>query len=208
LFPVVYQGQEQHLSGAYNPLNREAVWLSDYNTSSPLYTYTTFLNTFRNNVINASSDYLTYFNHVVYNDSNTLAMRKGYDGRQVITVLNNDGENGVSRGLSLSNEQTGYNASMVVTDIVSCTNTTVDGNGTFEVVIANGLPKVFYPATLVDSTSCLRMTTTTTTLPSASSTATSKPKKSGAMKVADWSGLTAMVICLWAMVGIMIGLTR
>jgi hypothetical protein len=28
------------------------------------------------------------------------------------------------------------------------------------------------------------------------------------MKVADWSGLTAMGICLWAMVGIMIGLTR
>ena len=136
-------------------------------------------------------------------------MRKGYDGRQVITVLNNDGENGGSRGLSLSNEQTGYNASMVVTDIVSCTNTTVDSNGTFEVVIMNGLPKVFYPATLVDSTSCLRTTTTTTTtLPSASSTATSKPKKSSAMKVADWSGLVALGIWLWAMVSIMIDLTK
>ena len=133
-------------------------------------------------------------------------MRKGYDGRQVITVLNNDGENGASRRLSLSNEQTGYNASMVVTDIVSCTNTTVDGNGTLEVVIANGLPKVFYPATLVDSMNCPRRTTTT--LPSALSTATSKPKNSGTVKVTDWSGLVALEICLWAMVGIMMGLTR
>jgi alpha-amylase len=126
-------------------------------------------------------------------------MRKGYDGRQVITVLNNDGEDGASRVLLLSNEKTGYNASMVVTDVVSCTNSTVDGNGTLEVVIANGLPHVYYPASLIpdDSTLCLKKTTTTTTtLPSATSTTTSKPKKSGAIKVNTWSGLAALWICL------------
>lgn len=59
----VYQGQEQHLSGAYNPVNREAVWLSGYNTSGPLYPYITTLNAFRNQVVDGSSDYLTYFKY-------------------------------------------------------------------------------------------------------------------------------------------------
>jgi alpha-amylase len=95
-------------------LNREAAWLSKYETNSPLYIYTTFLNSFRSSVINGSSDYLTYFNWVVYNNTNTLAMRKGYDGRQVITILNNDGENGAARVLGLDNAKTGYNASMII----------------------------------------------------------------------------------------------
>jgi alpha-amylase len=190
-------------------LNREAVWLTGYNTSSPLYTYTTFLNALRNYVINASSDYLTYFNWAVYNDTNTLVMRKGFDGRQVITILNNDGENGTSRDLSLSTEKTGYNASMVVTDVVSCTNTTVDGNGTLVVVITNGLPKVFYPASLAGSATCLSaLSTATTTLPSATSTATSKPKKSGATKIADWNGLAPLGVWLWVTVVAAMVLTR
>jgi alpha-amylase len=161
-----------------------------------LYSYIRFLNSFRSQVINASSDYLTYFNWVVHNDTNTLAMRKGYDGRQVITVLNNDGEAGVSRALSLSNEQTGYNSSIVVTDVISCTNLTVDGNGTLSVTIANGLPNVFYPASLLaDSTIC--HSTTTATLPSATATSSPKPKKNGAVKVGDWDKLAFLGVCSW-----------
>jgi hypothetical protein len=169
--------------------------------------YITSLNTFRSQVINASSNYLTYFNWIVYNDTNTLIMRKGYDGRQVITVLNNDGEGGASRQLSLSNEQTGYNASMVVTDIISCTNSTVDDNGTLGVVIANGLPTVFYPASLLaDSIIC--HSSTTTTHPSATASSTSSAKKNSARKLNDWKGPAILGMCSWMMVGAIARLMR
>ena len=52
-------------------------------------------------------------------------------------MLNNDGESSASRTLSRSKEKTGYNVSMTVTDIISCTNSLVDGNGTLEGVIEN-----------------------------------------------------------------------
>jgi alpha-amylase len=34
--PIIYQGQEQQFSGADVPRNREALWLSGYNTGSTL----------------------------------------------------------------------------------------------------------------------------------------------------------------------------
>lgn len=128
-------------------------------------------------------------------------MRKGYDGRQVITVLNNDGESGTSRSLSLSNEKTGYNGSIMVTDVINCTNSTVDGNGTLEVTIANGLPNVFYPARLLaDSTIC--HSTRTATVPTATATSTSKPKKSRAVRLDDWGTILGLQICCWGSVAI------
>ena len=124
-------------------------------------------------------------------------------------MLNNDGENGVSRSLSLSNEETGYNASMVVTDLISCTNSTVDENGALVIVIASGLPKVFYPASLAASATCLSaVKTATTTLPPATSTATSKPKKSGAIKASDWNGMAPLGVCFWVMVVALMCLMR
>jgi hypothetical protein len=35
--PIIYAGQEQHYNGGNDPYNREATWLSGYNTSSVLY---------------------------------------------------------------------------------------------------------------------------------------------------------------------------
>ncbi|KAI9734150.1 MAG: hypothetical protein M1818_006645 [Claussenomyces sp. TS43310] len=154
--PIVYQGQEQHLTGAHNPLNREAIWLSAYNTGAPLYNFTTSLNIFRSHVIGTSPNYTNYNSDVTYNDSSTLALRKGINGSQVVTVLTNRGEAGQASVLSLSMNATGYDPGMVVTDVVSCSNATVDGNGTLSVKIDSGLPTVFYPASLlVDTSICV-----------------------------------------------------
>ena len=52
--PIVYQGQEQHYNaegGSSTPYNREAIWLSGYNTDAELYQLVTSLNAIRHNAI-------------------------------------------------------------------------------------------------------------------------------------------------------------
>ncbi|KAK9352807.1 alpha-amylase [Lipomyces doorenjongii] len=141
--PIIYYGQEQGLSGGGDPANREALWLTGYDTSSTLYTHIASLNQIRNHAIYISDTYLTYQNWVIYSDSSTLAMRKGFDGNQIITVLSNLGSSGSSYTLTLSN--TGYTASSVVYEVLMCTAVTIDSSGNLAVPMANGLPKVFYP---------------------------------------------------------------
>lgn len=58
--PIIYAGQEQHYKGGSDPNNREATWLSGYNTDSPLYKLIGKANAVRNQAIFASDRYLTY----------------------------------------------------------------------------------------------------------------------------------------------------
>lgn len=69
-------------------------------------------------------------------------MRKGYDGSQLITVLNNLGVSGTSYTLNLAD--TGWKSGQVVYDLLSCTSTTVASDGTLHVPIFSGLPRVYY----------------------------------------------------------------
>lgn len=54
--PMIYQGQEQHLDGAGSPENREALWLSGYDTSAPLYKLITKLNKIRKHAYNLDNN--------------------------------------------------------------------------------------------------------------------------------------------------------
>lgn len=58
--PIIYAGQEQHYSGGSVPYNREAVWLSGYNTDSELYRLIAQVNAVRNKAIYQAEDYITY----------------------------------------------------------------------------------------------------------------------------------------------------
>lgn len=58
--PIIYAGQEQHYSGGSDPANREATWLSGYDTSSELYTFIAVSNAIRNHAINVDDGYVTY----------------------------------------------------------------------------------------------------------------------------------------------------
>ena len=57
--PIVYAGQEQQFSGAKDPENREALWLSGYNTKSELYTLISKANGIRNHAIKHNKNYVT-----------------------------------------------------------------------------------------------------------------------------------------------------
>ncbi|KAJ5584238.1 uncharacterized protein N7459_004038, partial [Penicillium hispanicum] len=142
--PIIYAGQEQHYNGANDPYNREAVWLSGYNTDSALYKLIAKANAVRNHAIFQDEKYITYKNFPIYQDQTTLAMRKGYAGKQTITVVSNLGAGGSQYTLFLPN--TGFDAGAVVTEVITCTNITVNGSGHVAVPMASGAPRILYPS--------------------------------------------------------------
>jgi alpha-amylase len=89
--PIIYAGQEQHYSGNGDPFNREATWLSRYNRQSELYKYTAAINQVRNQAIALDPGYLTYQIYSIYSEAKLVAFRKGYDGKQIISVITNGG---------------------------------------------------------------------------------------------------------------------
>ncbi|EKG10746.1 hypothetical protein MPH_12129 [Macrophomina phaseolina MS6] len=142
--PIIYEGQEQHFAGAEDPDNREAVWLSGYNTNADLYRFTASVNQIRNQAIAKDANYLTYKNWVIYSDTTTIAMRKGFDGFQLITVLSNKGARGDAYTLNLGN--TGWTSGTRVVEILTCSTVTVTSSNTVTVPMANGLPRIYFAA--------------------------------------------------------------
>ena len=138
--PIIYAGQEQHYAGGNDPSNREATWLSGYNTQAPLYTHVAQLNQIRARAIAQDATYLTYQSYPIYTDTSTIAMRKGFDGNQIVSVLSNLGSGGANYTLQLTGS--GFAAGSTVVEILSCTDITVDGSGTVPVDMSGGAPRV------------------------------------------------------------------
>lgn len=139
--PIVYQGQEQHYNaegGSSTPYNREALWLSGYNTDAELYQLVTSLNAIRHNAIADDDSYTTTQNSHVCNDYTNIAMKKG----DVLTVLTNVGSSGANYSLSIDS---GYDANTELTELLTCDTLTVSSNGTAAVPMGAGLPRVYYP---------------------------------------------------------------
>ncbi|EAW10463.1 alpha-amylase [Aspergillus clavatus NRRL 1] len=141
--PIIYAGQEQHYKGGEDPANREAVWLSGYSTTSDLYKLIAASNAIRNHAVSKDKAYVTYKQNAIYKDTSTIALRKGTDGSQVITVLSNLGASGKKYTLSLGGS--GYKSGDKLTEIYTCTKVTVDSNGNIPVPMESGEPRVFYP---------------------------------------------------------------
>ncbi|PQE33091.1 hypothetical protein CJF32_00007648 [Rutstroemia sp. NJR-2017a WRK4] len=153
--PIIYQGQEQHFSGASVPTNREALWLSSYSTSSTYYTFIASVNQIRNQAIYKDATYLSYKAYPIYSDSHVIAMRKGFTNYQIIGVFNNMGASGSTYTLTLTSSETGFTAGMQVVEVLSCVTATTDGSGNLGVGMQGGLPRVYYPrAPLVGSGIC------------------------------------------------------
>ncbi|KAI9691345.1 MAG: hypothetical protein M1820_009724 [Bogoriella megaspora] len=184
--PILYQGQEQHLSGNDTPYNREAIWTTKYNTTSPLYTFVQTLNQIRAQAVVASENYTIYNNYVIYQDLHTLAMRKGFNDSQMITILSNLGVFGSNYNLSLTQAETGFRPGTALTELLSCTNTTIGTYGNLTIPMGQGLPKVYYPTNLLSGSGmCGTLKTASTksgfASPTASPTPSSTATPSGAV---------------------------
>jgi len=168
--PIIYEGQEQHFSGGSVPENREVIWTTDYSTTDPMFSHITTLNSLRNWAIKVDSGYTTYKLYPIYQDSSTIATRKGTDGTQMIGVFSNLGSGGSTYTLTLSG--TGYTSGQVVMEIFTCTEVTTDSSGNIAVPMASGLPRVFYPVSALSGSGICGQGTGASTTTSTSSCAT------------------------------------
>ena len=144
--PIIYQGQEQHFSGASDPNNREPLWTSNYATSNELYTWIQKLNQIRNQAVYVGgTTYTTYQAWPMAPDSKTIVLRKGVAGSQVVSVHTNVGANGGSHSVSLGSDYTGFTANQALTEVMSCATVTTDGSGTLAFT-QGPETKVFFPS--------------------------------------------------------------
>ncbi|OKO97278.1 Alpha-amylase A type-3 [Penicillium subrubescens] len=158
--PILYYGEEQHLSGGFNPINREALWLTKYSmnsTSLPLLVQT--LNLIRSYASGdgekytvspkSGSDYLSYLSLPIYNSTNILAMRKGFTGNQVVSVVSNLGAKPAAKAttkITLGADGTGFSSGQNVTELLSCRTFVTDSSGNLNVDLSSdGGPRVYYP---------------------------------------------------------------
>ena len=196
--PIVYNGQEQHYDGAYNPVNREAIWLSRYNLESPLAVLTTALNGFRKLAIDSDPNYLKYVGYPIYSDEHVIGLRKGFNGSQVITILNNQGASGPSYDLTLSGAATGFKTGDSVMEILTCKNLTAGAGGDVALPMFRGLPKVLFPSTLLAKSSiCKDGKATIPKSSSGSPTVTHSPSKTATSSADKTKGRSHNVLsCL------------
>ena len=142
--PVVYQGQEQRYGGDVQE-GRAAVWLSGFDTGTDLYAWIARLNAVRAWAISRDpSGFVGSVADVIYTQGPTVALRKGNDGLQLVSVFSNLGESAGDYFISLSSKSTGFNAGEKLVDMMSCSAVTVGQDGLLRVTIAGGLPRVFY----------------------------------------------------------------
>lgn len=153
--PIIYQGQEQHLNGGEDPFNREAIWLSGYNTDAELYKFIKQLNAIRkmaisSNTSSIAASYLTSKATVVYYDAHTVAFTKGPADAVVLTVINN---NGAQAGIyTLSIPSPGFAPSTEVVELLTCKRTTIGRSGSLAVTVDGGRPVIMYAYSLIKGT--------------------------------------------------------
>ena len=128
------------------PNDREALWLSGYNTGAELYTWVAQINQIRNQAIYKDDGYVLYKAYPIYSDDTTIVLRKGDDNAQIISVYTNLGSGATSYTLTLPSSDTGFTASQALVEIGGCTSVSTDGSGNLAVAMAGGVPRVYYPA--------------------------------------------------------------
>lgn len=153
--PIIYQGQEQHMKGGVSPYtNRAPLWTTKYNTEAELYLHATTLVKARKHFVRTGINYTTQITNVIYEDYHSFAMRKGINGAQVVTVLNNNGESTDDFELYITSGHD-WTSGTTVTEVLTCTDITVNGTGCLTVPMGQGKPKVMYPKHLLkDSGLC------------------------------------------------------
>ncbi|KFY58478.1 hypothetical protein V496_06112 [Pseudogymnoascus sp. VKM F-4515 (FW-2607)] len=156
--PVIYNGQEQGFGGGLPPLSREALWFSGYKTTGILYTHIKQLNQARSRAIAVDKDWVKERISVSQPDPQTLLMRKGKAGKQMVSLFTNRGAGG-EEVMTLLSADTGFTANLDVIEVLNCIDAKTDGSGNLGVGIDNGEPLVFFPAAnLKGSGICTKLT--------------------------------------------------
>lgn len=152
--PNLYQGDEQSFAGkTSDPDNREALWLSGFDKSAPLYQMIRKLNKLRSWAGQNNTNYWTSKTSIFWSDAHTMAMRRGSNGTQIVAILTNSAGNstlslnssGNSTLYTIKLDNTGFGSGTVLMDVVACEEVTVGRDGVLSITMTDGNPKVFYP---------------------------------------------------------------
>ena len=143
---MIYQGQEQHLDGPGTPDNREAIWLTKYNTDAELYKLIAKLNAIRKHAYKLDPNYVSLQTYPVFRGGSELGFRKGVEGRQVVMLLSTQGSNSSAYNLTMP---VSYNGGVEVVDVLNCVNYTVNAQSELTVPMDKGEPRVFFPTSLM-----------------------------------------------------------
>ncbi|THC88087.1 hypothetical protein EYZ11_012469 [Aspergillus tanneri] len=160
--PMIYQGQEQHLDGGHPPKDREALWLSGYDTNAVLYKLIAKVNGIRKHAFKLG-EYGDSQTYTIFRGGSELAFRKGIEGRQVIMLLSTQGTNSKPYHLTLP---ASYIPGTVAMDILNCVNYTVNEQGEMTIDMEKGEPRVFFPADLMEGSGLCGYTSANTSLTS------------------------------------------
>jgi alpha-amylase len=140
--PIIYQGQEQHyrsLGGGGDPYNREALWHSGYDQNHELYQLITLLNKMRKIAMREDPTFLATRAEVVHKSAQTVAIQKG----KLLIVLSN----GSSRSTNYTRSvRSRFTMGSSVMNILTCETQTVERNGSLDVTLEAGQPKVYFPS--------------------------------------------------------------
>ncbi|KAJ7473969.1 glycoside hydrolase family 13 protein [Mycena latifolia] len=173
--PILYYGQEQGYGGGADPANREALWLSGYETNKPLVAHVKALNAVRKLAVAANASFLTggvrlyqppsrapltplQASWVAQPNPSAIMLSKP----PLLTLFTNVGANAsvqptwsIPAGL--------YAANTTLVDVLACVTRVVDGAGGATVVSAQaGLPQVLIPASMLSASggACPALATT------------------------------------------------
>uniref|UniRef100_L2G7U0 alpha-amylase n=1 Tax=Colletotrichum fructicola (strain Nara gc5) TaxID=1213859 RepID=L2G7U0_COLFN len=95
--------------------------------------------------------YLFYKALPIYTDSHIIAMRKGFDDAQVVSVYANVGGNSTF-GVALGQAETGFRPCKLIMEITKCKPFVTDSSGVLQAHSGTGEPLVFVPAERVMGT--------------------------------------------------------
>ena len=144
--PIIYSGQEQHLSTGNDPYNRDAIWLTGYPRTAPLYVLIARLNKLR-----AALPATHFFQapRVLLATDHVLAYRKG----DVLAVYSNVGAGAASTAVAVSG--TGWAAGSWSIDVLTNALVKVASDGSATITVTNGEPRVLAPVSVLAGTGLL-----------------------------------------------------
>nr|AOC97455.1 alpha-amylase [Flammulina velutipes] len=142
--PILYYGQEQGYRGGNDPNNREAMWLSGFQTSGmPLVAHVQGLNKARKLAMSVNMDFLTTpMKFLPQADPMALAISKP----PMLALLTNAGQDANADGEHSWNISGVFSANEEVEDVLTCTSLRMDGDGNLVVFSDGGMPRVLLPA--------------------------------------------------------------
>ncbi|KAJ7030168.1 glycoside hydrolase family 13 protein [Mycena alexandri] len=148
--PVLYYGQEQGYQGGADPGNREALWLSGYETNKPLVAHVKALNAARKLAIAKNPAFLTtQASWIQQSNPSALMLSKP----PILTLLTNIGANTSAVQPTWHIPAGMYKPNTTLVDLLACQAVVVDGGeaggGATEVRAQGGMPQVLVPASML-----------------------------------------------------------